>query len=218
MTDEPDSGKPQPAGDFGSWLFGMRAALEGERASEVPCGDCTACCTSSQFVHVGPDETGTLDHIPNDLLFPAPGLPAGHFLMGYDEQGRCPMLQGGACSIYAHRPRTCRTYDCRIFPATGLDPADDGKDAIAHRARRWRFTYASDDDRVRHSAVREAAAFLRAHPECFPGGRAPTTVTQLAVVAVEVHDAFLHLAAGGETSVQAPDADSVKAALQRVAR
>ena len=31
------------------------------------------------------------------------------------------MLVDGRCSIYEHRPRTCRTYDCRIFTATGLD-------------------------------------------------------------------------------------------------
>ena len=51
---------PLPAGDFASWLGEMRAALRGERASAVPCGECTACCTSSQFVHIGPEECDTL--------------------------------------------------------------------------------------------------------------------------------------------------------------
>lgn len=91
----------------------------------MPCGDCTACCTSSQFIHIAPDETETLGHIPDELLFDAPGFPAGHVVLGYDENGHCPMLVDGACSIYAHRPRTCRTYDCRIFPATGIDLGDE---------------------------------------------------------------------------------------------
>src|SRR5664279_1208641 len=48
------------AGGFSAWLAGMRAALRGERESDVPCGTCTACCTSSQFVYIEPDETDTL--------------------------------------------------------------------------------------------------------------------------------------------------------------
>ena len=74
------------------WLAGMERALRGEQASDVPCDGCTACCTSSQFVHIGPDETDTLAHIPAALLFPAPRLPDGHVLLGYDEHGHCPML------------------------------------------------------------------------------------------------------------------------------
>jgi Fe-S-cluster containining protein len=31
------------------------------------------------------------------------------------------MLIDNRCSIYPHRPRTCGTYDCRVFPAAGLD-------------------------------------------------------------------------------------------------
>ncbi|MGI9120662.1 MAG: YkgJ family cysteine cluster protein, partial [Acidimicrobiales bacterium] len=128
MADGNMSGEPDlPAGDFSSWMTEMQSALRGERPSDVPCGGCTACCTSSQFVHIGPDETDTLAHIPAELMFPAPRLPPGHRLLGYDEQGHCPMLVDNRCSIYEHRPRTCRTYDCRIFPAAGLEPDDDDK-------------------------------------------------------------------------------------------
>ena len=35
------------------------------------------------------------------------------------------------CSIYEHRPRTCRTYDCRVFPGRRLDDDDDDKAPIA---------------------------------------------------------------------------------------
>ena len=96
------------AGPFAAWLAGMQASLRGEQDSDVPCGGCTACCRSSQFIHIGPEETDALAHIPAALLFPAPQRPAGHVLMGYDSQGRCPMLTEAGCSIYEHRPRTCR--------------------------------------------------------------------------------------------------------------
>ena len=59
------------AGDFASWLTGAQGAIRGEATSDVPCGECTACCTSSQFIHIGPDETATLARIPPALLFPA---------------------------------------------------------------------------------------------------------------------------------------------------
>ena len=162
-----------PAGDFSSWLEDMRAALRGERAAEVPCDACTACCTSSQFVHVEPDESDALAHIPRQFLFPAPGLPRGHLVMGYDERGHCPMLVDRTCSIYEHRPRTCRSYDCRIFPATGIEP---DKEPIAAQARRWEFTYPTGEDRLRHEALRAAAGFVR--------GRSPT---EIAVRAVQHH-------------------------------
>jgi len=179
------------AGDFSTWLADVQGALRGDRDSDVPCGTCTACCTSSQFVHIAPDETDTLAHIPKALLFPAPRLPRGHVLMGYDEHGHCPMLIDGACSIYAHRPRTCRTYDCRVFPATGLDVDDDpAKAAIAERSSHWRFDHPGADDIVLHDAVRAAAAFLVDHPEVHADSSSPPP-TQLAVMAIEVHDAFV---------------------------
>lgn len=119
------------AGDFSPWLAQLRAALRGEAESEVPCGGCTACCTSSQFVPIGPDETDTLALVNESLRFPAPGLPAGHVVLGCDDRGHCPMLVDGGCSIYAARPRTCRTYDCRVFTASGVQPVDQPDIAAA---------------------------------------------------------------------------------------
>jgi Fe-S-cluster containining protein len=182
---------PLDAGDFGSWIVEMQGALRGERDSVVPCDGCTACCTSSQFVHIGPDETETLARIPAALLFPAPRMPRGHVLMGFDERGHCPMLVDNRCSIYEHRPATCRTYDCRIFPAAGVEVEDGDKALIAQRARRWRFTFASEADRVRRDAVAAAAAFVREHRDAVPPERVPSNATQLAVLAIELHADFL---------------------------
>ena len=142
------------AGPFGAWLDEVRAAVRGERDAVVPCGECTACCTSSQFVHVEADETDTLAHIPAELLFDAPGFPDGHVLMGYDERGHCPMLVDGRCSIYEHRPRTCRSYDCRVFAAAGVLP---DAPAIAARVAEWRFSYPTAQHEAAHAAVKTAA-------------------------------------------------------------
>src|SRR3954463_13441408 len=139
------------AGEFSSWLTGMQAALRPQRDSDGPCNGCPACCTSSQFIHITADEVETISHIPVELLFPAPRVPRGNFVLGYDERGHCPMLIDGACSIYEHRPRTCRTYDCRVFAATGVEP--EGQPSIAARVREWRFDV---DDGARWDAVHAA--------------------------------------------------------------
>jgi uncharacterized protein len=199
MSDESDLA----AGDFSTWVIEMQGALRGGQ-SDVPCGGCTACCTSSQFIHIGPDETETRLRIPTELMFPAPGLPSGHVVLGYDEHGRCPMLIDNQCSIYEHRPATCRTYDCRIFPAAGRRIDDDDKVLIDRQAQRWRFSYPTPTDRYRHVAVRAAATFLDNHPDLLPRG-SDSTATQRAVLAIELHDAFVgHDKATNETPVGVP--------------
>ena len=164
------------AGELTVWLAGMQAALRGERVADVPCGQCTACCTSSQFVHVEPDEADALAHIPVALRFPAPGRPTGHVVLGYDEHGRCPMLGDRGCTIYEHRPRTCRTYDCRIFAATGVEPGPS-QPAIRERVRRWRFTVRSPEAQEQRRALARAAADLAdRHPDLHAIARAVAAV------------------------------------------
>lgn len=179
-----------PAGGFSSWLRRTRRALVRENGADVPCGECNACCTSSYFVHIRPEETETLARIPKRLLFAAPGLPKGHVLLGYDKNGRCPMLIDDQCSIYEHRPLTCRNYDCRIFSAAGIAAGDDDKALITERTRQWKFSYHTQRDRDQHSAVQTAAMFLREHAECFPAG-VPSNSSLLAILAIQVYDVFL---------------------------
>ena len=178
------------AGDFSVWLEEAEGAIRRGEESDVPCDGCTACCRSRQFIHIGPDEADALAHVPAALLFAAPGRPAGHVLMGYDERGHCPMLVDDRCSIYAHRPRTCRTYDCRVITATGVE-LDDDQHLIAERTVRWRFGHPTEGDTVRHDAVRAAAAYVREHRDDLPAGTVPPNPTQLAVLAIDVHDVFL---------------------------
>ena len=185
-----NEGQRRPAGEFSAWLSSLLVAVRHGTNSDTPCDGCVACCSSSQFVHIGPDETEALDHIPAEVRFAAPGAPDGYVLMGYDEQGRCPMLADTGCTIYEHRPRTCRTYDCRVFPAAGLAPGE-GKQRVAERSAEWEFDHRDERARVEHAAVQAAAAYLERRRGDFPPGAVPLAPTQVALLACEAHPAFL---------------------------
>ena len=200
-----------PAGGFSSWLRRTRVALVEEDGADVPCGECSACCTTSHFVHVGPEENQTLARIPRGLLFPAPGLPAGNVLLGYDEYGRCPMLTHGRCSIYDQRPLTCRTYDCRVFAAAGITANGD---QITRQARRWKFSHPTQDDRDQHAAVRAAARFVRERAECFPGGAVPVDPPQVALLAIKVSEVFLARGEPGVSAQALSDLDVARAVME----
>ena len=174
------------AGEFGSWLSAFRAALHDGDPVDVPCDGCTACCRSGKLIPVELDEADALADIAADCLVPMPGEP-GRRVLAHDASGRCSQLTAEGCQIYAHRPRACRMYDCRIFPAAGVR-ADSS--LIAERAQRWRFSYASAASRERHGAVRMAAVALG-----FPGGlSSPVSPTQHALDAIEGVDEI-----GGQT-------------------
>ena len=182
--------EPLPAGDFGTWLREARLARRTRTTADVPCGTCNACCRSSYFIHIAPQEKRALARIPKALLFKAPGLPAGHVLMGYDKKGRCPMLAADKCSIYEDRPQTCRDYDCRLFTATGITAGDDAKRDINARVARWRFDVASDADQRAADALRSAGDFVQRHAQRFPKDFLPGHPTQLALLALDVCEAF----------------------------
>ncbi len=203
---DPSGQRELPAGGFSLWLRRIRSAQIKEHGVDVPCGDCNACCRSSYFIHIRPEETQTLRRIPKKLLFPAPFLPKGNVLLGYDERGQCPMLIAGKCAIYEHRPLTCRTYDCRIFTAAGIAADEADKALIAERIRRWQFSYPTERDRNQHLAVQAAARFLRECAGCFPAGAIPGNSTQLAVLALKVYRVFLkNSAPSSETGRLSPD-------------
>ncbi len=180
-----------PAGCFSSWLRRTRYSFIKEKGAVVDCGTCKACCTSSYFVHIRPEEKQTLAHINKKLLFPAPGLPKGNMLLGYFENGYCPMMVEDRCSIYEYRAITCRTYDCRIFTAAGIAAGDEDKAEINRRAEAWRFSYPTQRDRDQHRAVKAAAVFLRERAALFPAGTIPSNPSQLAILAIKVYSVFL---------------------------
>lgn len=197
-----------PPVPFSAWLRSMQAALAEEAPADVACGDCCACCSTSHFIHVRPEERGARARLPRTLLFPAPGLPPGNLVLGYDEAGRCPMLADGLCSIYHHRPIVCRTFDCRIYAATGVAP---DREAIAAQVRRWRFSYPSQVDGGLRDAVLAAVRFMREHPECIPGDAARHQPVRVAVLAIAVHESFLEDGAAGAAGRESSHQDKARA-------
>lgn len=197
------------AGRFSAWMDAIQGVIRKGETTDVPCGTCTACCTSSQFVHIAPDEVDAPGEIPADVLFPAPRLPVGHVLMGCDEIGHRPILIDGACSVYERRPRTCRTYDCREFAASGLELDDPAESAIDDQVRRWQFQLVDGIDRAELEAVRSAALLLR---ELEPG----VNITERTLAAIEIHDQFLAMDTDGEERAAVmPDPESVRVELRR---
>jgi Fe-S-cluster containining protein len=205
------------AGPFSEWLRAThRARKLRVIGADVPCGACTGCCQASLFIHIAPHETNALARIPKRLLFAAPGLPEGHMLLGYDPEGRCPMLADGKCSIYDDRPQTCRDFDCRVFAAAGVEPDQRGTNSeLTERVRAWRFDHPNEADATEHAAVRAAGRFLREHRSAFPEAALPDNPVQLALLAVRVYELFLasRQAAGATPATPAEIARAVLAEL-----
>lgn len=78
-------------------------------SSDVPCGDCVACC-----VHLSPnlsaEEVASGKYVYTFLTTEDPSLP----IIGIprNEEG-CYYLKNSRCSIYEDRPLACRQFDCR---------------------------------------------------------------------------------------------------------
>jgi Fe-S-cluster containining protein len=165
------------------------------------------------FIHVGPEEKETIRWIPRALLFPAPGLPEGHLLMGYDDRGQCPMLVDSKCSIYEHRPQTCRDYDCRLLAATGV-PADEHRQPeIAQRVAEWVFAYETDEERAEHTALQRAAAFLENNRGLFPEGSLPGQPGPLAALAVRVYRVVANMTDEAHNSAAVPPDAAIAQAI-----
>ena len=199
MTERPDS-VPLPAIPFFSWLRSVQAALAEEQPADVPCGECNACCRTSHVIHVRPEERRARARIPRRFLLPAPGLPPGNLVLGYDGHGCCPLLVGGRCTIYDDRPLACRTYNCRIYAAADV-VAD--RVAIREQVERWCFSHPTPEDLERHAAVRTAARFIGECRECLPSEAARREPLRVATLAIAVHESFLEAAphdAGSEAS------------------
>lgn len=188
------------AGAFTAFLENV---LTGQDA-DVPCNGCNACCRSSYFIHVHAFERDSLAHIPEVLRFKAPTSVEGDQVMGFDEQGACPMLRDGQCSIYTFRPQTCRQYDCRIFAACGIAAGGKEKAAVNQQVQRWQFDLATAQDKKAFSAVRQAVEFLQTHQAKFPEDFIPNNPTAFALLALNNHKWFLsqHTALSTEERIQ----------------
>ena len=175
---------------FGEWLAQMLAVLRGERDADVPCGECVGCCVSSYPIPLRPTDAAALASVPSRHLH-FPSMPGnGLALMGFREDGTCPMLCAGKCSIYSNRPQTCRDYDCRIYAAADLMP-DGDRPVIAGRVRAWTFTLTSAQEQAALTAIRSAAQYIQQHRDLFPSAMRAGSATAAAVLALKVHPVFM---------------------------
>lgn len=175
------------AGAFGAWLDAMRGVLKGERSADVPCDGCVGCCVSSYAIPLRPADKVALAAVPDRYLrMPTDG---GLARMDHRDDGTCPMLETGRCSIYADRPQTCRDYDCRIYAATGLLP-DGDRPVIRDRVLEWRFEFTTPEETVRHEALQRGARFIREHADLFPPAARADSAAAAAVLAVKTWPLF----------------------------
>lgn len=185
-----------PAGEFGEWLRRVQPAVNNNLESDVPCGECNACCRASYFIHVTPEDVDAIAAIPAELLFSAPGAPPGYQLMGFNEQGQCPMLIEGQCSIYADRPSACRTYDCRVFTAANIEAGGAEKADVNEQVLRWQFAYADTQAQLAHAAVTKVAQVVADRAEVFVAAEAkvdPGAASPVARYAIETHAQMLEI-------------------------
>jgi Fe-S-cluster containining protein len=178
------------AGELADWVDHFLETMKGEGPGSVPCGECVGCCTSSKFILVRPSDFKAKAVIPEELLFPAPGLPKGFLLMGYNELGHCPMFRNGKCSIYESRPETCRQYDCRVLAATNAS-LEGESETIADQVNSWRFSFEKSASADAANAIRRSMKFLKQHSMSFPEEYIPVTETQLSALAVRIHREFM---------------------------
>jgi len=114
------------------------------------------------------------------------------------------MLVDDECSIYECRPQTCRSYDCRVFAATGVPVDRQTQAEIADRVRAWVFDYENEESRAEHLIVKETAAFLQKNGDLFPHGSIPGQPAQVAALAVRSYKLFAGMtkrAGNGESAV-----------------
>ena len=183
------------AGRLDTWLITTDKALQGHGATNVPCGTCTACCRSGQFIHVTAEDAPALAAINPALLFPATD-GSDSFLLGFDDEGHCPMLVDNTCSIYKARPQACRVYDCRIFAATGVKPVNEP--LIDAAVGQWSF----EDEGALHVALSRARRYLAPNTKALGITQHPI---QLALSAIKTHALFLE--------EDRPDIDQLRARL-----
>jgi len=187
----------------------MRSVLKGERVADVPCDGCVGCCVSSYAIALRPADQVALSAVPaRHLRLPVNG---GLAHMGYREDGSCPMLEAGRCTIYADRPQTCRDYDCRIYAATGLLP-DGQRPVILERVQEWRFEYPTELENEQREALCRAAQFIRQHAPLFPPFAKAHSAAAAAVLAVKVWPLFAH--EKGDGPGDPPPAEQVRRVLE----
>jgi uncharacterized protein len=99
-------------------------------AGAVPCGACSACC---HYPSIVVDEKRDRMRLPHLLTERS---PEGELVLQRRPDGACAHLGEYGCTIYDQRPAVCRSFDCRVYAAMGLDRRCDDN----HQLPDWEFT------------------------------------------------------------------------------
>ncbi len=86
------------------------SAAPGASLTDTLCTQCGLCCDGTLFADVelaGPAEAARLETLGLDIL--EDGDDSAQM------QLPCAGLKGTRCSVYAHRPRCCRSFECQLL-------------------------------------------------------------------------------------------------------
>ena len=118
--------KARNAGDPVEFLARLKASIIAEERGERPttnvaCNGCTACCYYHQ-VDFDPVKERTEDLAHLETV----GIEGGRVRLKKRDDGACIHLGDEGCTVYAHRPRPCRSYDCRGMALVSMVDRFDG--------------------------------------------------------------------------------------------
>lgn len=136
--------------------------------TDILCTACGLCCDGSLFADVelaGGDEATTLEVLGLEVEDPDEGH-RGLLLQP------CRALQGTRCSVYAHRPACCRTFECRLLQQVGrgaveIDRAQEQIALTRGRIARIRSLIAALSPDVEPLPLKERCAEALANSEEF---------------------------------------------------
>jgi Fe-S-cluster containining protein len=133
----------------------VRIAQTSPPVLNVPCNTCNACCYNHRIEvdrsQEPPERLARLDMVPDEY---------GDMKLRKRADGSCVHLGENGCTIYEHRPTTCRTYDCRMSCMLGIRRAYQHGDAVIEEPA-WIFDQETRKDRILHAAFQMAGDHLR---------------------------------------------------------
>ena len=94
-----------------SFIASLNNSAGVQKATDALCTECGLCCDGSLFSDIeltSPRELSGLEVLGLDVE-EDDNTSAGLLLQP------CGALKGTRCSIYAHRPKCCRTFECRLL-------------------------------------------------------------------------------------------------------
>jgi len=180
------------ASPFSARLEMTKIDIKSDIGVSVHCGSCSACCTSGFYIAVSKNKVKTLDRIAEDLLKTIPRIPE-LFYIGFNKKGHCHLLIENHCSIYDFRPDSCRTFECRIYSATGIKLDKDEISPINLPIKEWKFSYPTRNDVLQQERLVKAVSILKDNID--PNFSEPTSENRrlFALYAIQNTDNIINL-------------------------